>query len=140
MPIKTHGIVRKQVTSTWLRLEADESGVHIRGHVVRLDTAAQWRALDGTRYETEASRFFFHSKIVWMIIPKEPKPPPRMTPAVAPKKVATPTGPTSCHGIICRKKPGVILPEAKPNSPPSTIPISAVIVTVTKIFFQVIAC
>src|SRR5205814_10305103 len=78
MLVQTHGRVRKQVTSTWLRLEADESGVHIRGRVVRLDTAAQWRALDGTRYETEASRFFFHSKIVWTIIPKDPKPPPRM--------------------------------------------------------------
>src|SRR5437879_2774627 len=70
---------------------------------------------------------------------KQPRPPPNKTPAVAPKKVATPTGSTSCHGMMCRKKSGAIFPEPKPKRPPITIPATAQPLTTRNVVFHFMA-
>jgi len=84
--------------------------------------------------------FLLNSKMSWMITAKHPRPPPSKTPTVAPQKVAKPTGATSCQGMMCRKKSGVILPATKPNTPPIIKPTRAATVTVVNVLRIVIAC
>ena len=83
---------------------------------------------------------FLHSRTNWMRMAKHPRPPPSRTPVVAPRNVAMPTGSTSCHGMMCRKKSGVILPAPYPNNPPMSIPAREQPVTARNVCFQVIAC